>query len=389
MAYISSNANRWYCATEGSYGQLAAISAANRIPAVNMTAQIQRAKSQRKDKTGSRTWAGLPQGMRTQTSFDLKTYMRDWADPSTLPPHGPLFEAAMGAGGNLWAGGTPGPATTTSSITFLAPHGLVPGQAVASAGEIRFVAAVVDASTVVLNAAFSTAPIAGVPLGPTATYTLASDLPSLSLYDYWDPATAVQRVLAGAAVDQTSIKLNGDFHEFEFKGMAQDVIDSVSFAAGQGGSPVFPAEPQINGFSYSPVPGNLGQVWLGVIPNQFLTVSAASVQLRNNINLRTREFGYSLPQGIAPGQREISMTLELFGQDDIATMSLYQAARQRDPMGVMFQLGEVSGQLMGVYLQSVVPSVPEFDDSDTRLKWKFQDSRAQGTSNDEIIVAFG
>ncbi|MDE3196799.1 MAG: hypothetical protein KGN84_10675, partial [Acidobacteriota bacterium] len=200
---------------------------------------------------------------------------------------------------------------------------------------------------------------------------------------------AVQRVLSGAAVDETTIKLNGDFHEFEFKGMAQDAIDSVSFASGQGGVTAFPAEPAVGAYSYSPVPGNLGQVWLGVIANQFLTVSAASIQFRNNINLRTKEFGSALPQGIAPGQREISMSLELFEQDDIDTLSLYQAARQRDPMGVMFQLGNVAGQLMGIYMQSVVPSVPEFDDSDTRLRWKFQENRAQGTNDDELIVAFG
>ena len=40
-----------------------------------------------------------------------------------------------------------------------------------------------------------------------------------------------------------SVKLNGDFHEFEFKGSAQDIIDSVSFTTGQGGATTFPAEP--------------------------------------------------------------------------------------------------------------------------------------------------
>src|SRR5665213_237924 len=388
MAYISSNANRWYCATESAYGQIAAIAAANRIPAVNMTAQLQRVKSQRKDKTGSRTWTGAPLGMRTQTTFDLKTYMRDWADPTTLPPHGPLFAAAMGGAGTLWTGGTP-VSGTASSVTFGGPHGLVPGQAVVSGGEIRFVAAVADVSTVVLNAPFSVVPVPGVPLGPTATYTLATALPSVSLYDYWDPSTAVQRVLTGAAVDRTTIKLNGDFHEFEFKGMAQDIVDSASFTAGQGGAATFPAEPAVVPSSYSPVAGNLGQVWLGIIPNQFLTVSAASVELKNNVDLRAKEFGSSLPQGIAPGQREVSMSLELFGQDDTATLALYQAARQQDPMGVMFQLGQVGSQLMGIYLQNVVPVVPEFDDSETRLKWKFQDTRAQGTMDDEIVIAFG
>ena len=181
MAYISSNANRWYCAQESAYGQIAAITAANRIPAVTMTAQLQRAKSQRKDKTGSRTWLGLPQGVRTQASYDMKSYMRDWPDMTILPPHDPLFQAALGMPGVLWAGGTPNTGTAASSVVFMAPHGLAPGQAVTSAGEIRFVAAVADALTVVLNAPFSTAPVAGVPLGATATYSLAESLPSVSL----------------------------------------------------------------------------------------------------------------------------------------------------------------------------------------------------------------
>jgi hypothetical protein len=388
MSYISSNANRWYCATESAYGQIAAISATNRIPAVNMTAQVKLAKSQRKDKTGTRTWAGLPQGMRTQTSFDLTTYMRDWADQTTLPPHDPLFEATMGMPGNLWPGGTP-TSGTTSSIVFGAPHGLNPGQAIVSGGEIRFVAAVADAMTIVLNAPLSAAPVPGVPISPTATYSLASILPSFSLFDYWDPSTAVQRVIAGAAVDQATIKLNGDFHEFEFKGSAQDIVDSASFTSGQGFATTFPPEPAVSAYTYSPVPGNLGEVWLGVIPNQFLTLSSASIQIKNNVDMRANEFGSSLPQGIAPGQREVSMSFELFSGDDAATLSLYQAARQRSPMEAMFQLGQQGGQLLGIYLPSVVPVVPEFDDSKNLLQWKFQDSRAQGTMDNEIVIAFG
>ena len=73
----------------------------------------------------------------------------------------------------------------------------------------------------------------------------------------------------------------------------------------------------------------------------------------------------------------------------LPTEALYQAARQQLPMSVMFQLGQVGSQLLGIYLPSVVPMVPEFDDSDTRLKWRFEDVRAQGTDNDEIVVAFG
>ena len=356
---------------------------------MKLTAQQQRAKSQRLDKTGSRTWQGLPVGMRVQTSFDITSYMRDWQDPTTLPSHGPLFESAMGAPGSLWAGNTAGAGSTITSIVFATAHGLAVGQAITSGSEIRFVSTVVDPTTVVVNAPFSEAPALNAALGQTATYRLAEQLPSFSFFDYWDPVTAVQRVVTGAAVDNMTVKLNGDFHQFEFKGTAQDLIDSSSFVTGQGGQTSFPAEPALDGFTYSPVPGNLGEVWLGVFPTQFLSVSAASIQVQNSLDTRSKEFGTSLPLAIVPGPRSVSMTLELFSQDDLATIALYQAARQQAPVSVMFQLGQIPGQLMGICLQSLVPSVPAFDDSDKRLRWKFTDTRAQGTAENEIVVAFG
>jgi hypothetical protein len=55
----------------------------------------------------------------------------------------------------------------------------------------------------------------------------------------------------------------------------------------------------------------------------------------------------------------------------------------------MLQLGQQTGQLVGIYLKSVVPEVPDFDDSDRRLEWKFENCRAQGSINDEIALAFG
>jgi hypothetical protein len=389
MSYISSNANRWYCGRESAFGEIPPVTAANRIPAVKLASQQQREKSQRKEKTGSRTFQGMPQGMRLQTTFDLTSYMRDWPDPTVLPSHGPLIEAAMGASGVLWGGGAAAAGSTASSIKFSTPHGLTPGQAITSSGELRFVAAVADTTTVVLNGPFSVAPVLDAALGQTATYGLATQLPSVSLFDYWDPSTAIQRVLSGGAVDKMSVKLNGDFHQFEFKGTAQDLIDSSSFAAGQGGASIFPAEPALGDFSYSLVPGNLGQVYLGVVPNQFFSVSNASVQIQKDLDTRSKEFGTMLPRAIVPGMRSVAVTLELFGQDDEATTTLYQAARQQSPISLMFQMGQMPGQMLGIYLKSLVPSVPQFDDSDKRLLWKFTDTKAQGTVEDEVVVAFG
>ena len=389
MSYILSNSNRLYTALESSYGLVGAITSGNRIPAVKLSVQQQLVVNGRQDKTGSRTFPGVPAGGRKQTSFALNTYLTNWQKTSPGPSYGPLFQAALGGTPVQSAGGEVSAATTGGALGFSAAHGLSVGQAVASASELRFVGSVVDANNVVLNAPFTILPATGAAMQATVTYAPATVLPSVTVFDYWDPATAVQRVINGAAVDEMAIQVNGDFHEFQFGGLAQDVLDSSSFSTGEASLQGFPAEPALAAFDYSIVPGNLGQAWVGTTASEFFTVTNASIVLKNNLETRAREFGSSLPLAISPGRRVVATSLELYSQDDAATEGLYQAARQQTPISVMLQLGNVSGQMMGVYLQSVVPDVPEFDDSTNRLQWKFRPSRAQGTVDNEIAVAFG
>ena len=99
---------------------------------------------------------------------------------------------------------------------------------------MRFVAAVQDENTVILNAPFNNPPTAGSAIGTTITYVLAESLPSVSVFDYWDPSNAVQRIVDGAAMDTMTVKVNGDFQEFDFAGPARDLIDSASFTSGPG-----------------------------------------------------------------------------------------------------------------------------------------------------------
>ncbi|MGD0498505.1 MAG: hypothetical protein ABSC23_08710 [Bryobacteraceae bacterium] len=387
--YVSSNANRFYAALESAYGLAATATAASRIPAVKLAVTQQRESAPRKDKTGSRTFAGLPPGGRKRTTFDLQTYMTSWQKPAGQPGYGPLFQAALGGTPLGFGGGTAASSDANGRLGFQAAHGLAAGQAVSCGGEVRFVAAIVDTSTVQLNAPFTVLPATGAPVAATITYAPATVLPSVSIFDYWTPATAVQRLLCGAAVDEMDIQVNGDYHEFRFRGLAQDVMDSSSFSGEAAGLQSFPAEPALDAFDYSIVPGNMGQAWLGTSPTQFLTLTAASVTLKNGLDMRSREFGSNLPQAISPGQRTVTATFDLYSLDDQATNGLYQAARQQSPISVMFQLGEVEGQVMAVYLQSVIPEVPEFNDGENRLQWQFRSSRAQGTVDDEIAVAFG
>src|SRR5581483_8778332 len=83
-------------------------------------------------------------------------------------------------------------------------------------------------------------------LAPAVTYSLATALPSVTLYDYWDPVAAVSRVVAGAAVDALEISVNGDYHEFVFSGPAADLLDSSSFVPGSAGLASFPTEPALS-----------------------------------------------------------------------------------------------------------------------------------------------
>ena len=386
-SYISSKANRFYTALEGAYGQVGSIGSGNRIPALKLTVQQQMEVTNRKDKTGSRTFAGLPAGGRRRTNFELQTYLTSWNKPA-IPGYGPLFQAALGGTPLSFAGGTVASCTAGGRLGFGGSHGLSVGQAVSSGGEIRFVAAIADASTVQLSAPFTILPAAGAALAAAITYVPGTELPSVSVFDYWTPVTAVQRLLCGAAIDQMEILVNGDYHEFHFKGLAQDVLDSGSFSGSVGQLQSFPAEPALDAFDYAIVPGNMGQAWLGTSPTQFFTVTNASIVVKNALDMRSKEFGSNLPRAVSPGERTVTAAFDVFSLDDNATKGLYQAARQQSPICVMFQLGEVGNQMMGVYLKSVIPEVPEFDDGQNRLQWKFRASRAQGTVDDEIAVAF-
>jgi hypothetical protein len=387
--YLSSNNERIYCALESSYGVIPVITGSNRIPALKMKAKQVPEQTSRKDKTGTRTFVGMPNQIRETTTFEVDTLLTAWSNTSAAPAYGPLFQCAMGGAPVIWGGGTVASVTGGTEIAFTAAHGLSPGQAVTFSGEMRFVTGIQDTVTLFINAPFNTTPVGGSAMGPTINYSLAESLPSASIFDYWDPSTAVQRIVEGAALDKMQIKINGDFQEFDFSGPARDLVDSASFVSGEGGLTAYPAEPIVADFDYTIVPGHLGEIWIGIPQAQFLTITSGELTLENNIELRVKEFGSDYARCIAAAERDVTLNFSLFEMADVQTKALYQAARQRSPISVMLQLGEQAGQLCGAYMTAMVPMVPEFDDSETRLQWKFQNNRAQGTMDDELYIAFG
>lgn len=388
--YISSNDERLYAAIETGFGDAAEVTAADRIPVVRFEAIQRPERPARRDKTGSRTFRGYSFDLRKRTQFEVSTYLSSSDDPATGPAYGSLVQGALGGAPESFGGAEVATSDSLGRISFSGSHGLSFGRAVTFGGEIRFVAGVPDAATIMLNNPFTLRPGPGSWVGPTVTYRPAKRLPSVSIYDYWSPETAVHRLVCGGGVDRMRLLINGDFHELEFAGVARELIDSVSFAGGgSSGLSSFPSEPSSAGFEYSIVPGQLGQAWLGPFSTRFFTITSAEVDIENNIDLRDREFGGGQSGCLVAGERRVSLSFSLFESDDDSTKALYQAARQRSPISVFFQLGQQAGQMCGIWLTSVVPEIPEFDDSETRLQWRFTSSLAQGIAEDEIFVAFG
>jgi hypothetical protein len=387
--YISSSENRFYAAIEPQYGTAATVTETNRIPGGKLKIHEEVKTPRRLDKTGSRTFVGVPNGFRRRTTFELTALMTGWTDTSGEPAYGPLFQGALGSLGLHFGGGTVQASQEPTRVTFASAHGLQPGQAVSYGGDIRFVASVADAASVTLNAPFSSQPQPGDPVGATVTYLPGARLPSVSVFDFWDPVESVQRILTGGAVDRLELGVNGDFHQFTFKGIGRELVDSASFSDGQAGLSTFPVEPPSVGWNFSLVPGNLGQVWIGATASQYFSIIEAQIALDNNLETRSKEFGLTGPQCIAPGMRSVEAAFRLYANTEAGTKELYQAARQRSPMSMMMQLGQTTGHLCGVYMKSFVPEVPDFDDEENRLQWRFKACRAQGTVNDELAVAFG
>ena len=209
--YVSSRENRFYASLEAGFGLVAAASESNRLPAVRLRASQKVARVVRRDKTGSRTFVGLPSGLRKETSFELETYLTSWGSGNSAPSCGPLFQAALGGAPLVFGGGTVA-SITGSQLQFSGAHGLVSGQGISCGGEVRFVTAIADEQTVILNAPFTNEPAAGWPVDRTVTYRPATELPSISVYDYWSPDSSVHRILAGAAVNRLKVDINGDIY---------------------------------------------------------------------------------------------------------------------------------------------------------------------------------
>ena len=202
--YISSNNERIYVALESTYGMVPAITIQNRIPLVKLTAKQVPEQTSRSDKTGTRTFVGLPNTIRENDELSTQ-HVDDGVDEPDRSSRvmGRCFRRRWAGRRCSVTGGTVASVTNQTEIQFTAAHGLSAGQAVTFSGEMRFVAAIEDTTTIFMNAPFTNVPTAGSAFGTTMTYALAESLGSVSIFDYWDPSD-------GGAEDR---RRRGDGHD--------------------------------------------------------------------------------------------------------------------------------------------------------------------------------
>lgn len=384
--YINSTNERLYGALETGFGAATTLTPQDRLSFRSLKLREESVRATRKDKTGSRTRFAPHPEVRRESTFDLQCYFpgREPANPVDAMTN--LVESALGGDRRTATGlAVSGVSSTPPGLTFGAPHGLAEGQGLRFGGQLRFVKAVPDAHSVTLSAPFDNGIQAGSMLGVSATIFPGETPRSLTLGNYWTPGGGLDRILAGSVIDEMEIALNSDFHGARFRGITREVVSASAFDGGHTGLIQFPAEPSANYQSFLLVPGHIGRLFLGGIEFYLLSLT---LRLRNQVDARAREFGWSVAPCYSADLREVSVQFGLYASTKEAVVGLHAMARQREETGLSIQLGNKPGQLVGIHIPRFIPEIPEIADAESRVVMSYPGSLAYGVMNDELSIAF-
>lgn len=383
--YIGTHSNRIYLKSEIDHPELNNMTASRVAPVTSLRVSSKRKQLVRRDKTGYRSESPVLGPQRELVEVSMNAYGTGWDGDPGKSAISPILESGFCAASVLGAN-LPVSVAAGSQLTFAADANLSVGSALAFGSEIRFVAAVAGPRDVTLNAPFSIVPVTGSSVEGCANLAAGDSVRTMSVLDTWSPAQAVQRLLAGVTADQLSININNDFLEIGMRGFARNLVDSVSGVGGAGF--VFPAPPAGAGNSLAaPIAGHLGQALLGIEGFSVCTLTEAKITIDNNIDPRTDEFGCYGTKAYTLGKRRVSLDMTLFERNDALSQTLYTNAVNNIPVPVMLQIGNQPGSMFGIYLPAVLFAVPEFEDTQSRLLWRFRSSLALGAENDEIFIA--
>ncbi len=384
--FINATNERLYGGLESQYGLARALAGTDRLSFRQLKVAERTRRTERRDKTGTRTRFAPHPEVRTDNRFELDCYFAGRSAEDPIDGVTNLVEGTLGGERRSWEGLTVSDASGEGAVVgFNAAHGLQVGQAIRFQGQLRFVKAVNSTTVVTMSAPFGAGFQAGSTTGKAITLWPGDKPKPLTLGNYWSPAGTLDRVLAGCVVNEMSIALNSDFHGASFRGSVREVASVTGFAAGSTGLASFPSEPANPTQAFQLVPGHVGRLFLGGVEYYLLDLSLRFV---NNADATTREFGMALSPCYSADLRELSLQFQLYAAEDAAVNQLHILARSRQETDLTIQLGNQPGQLVGIYVPRFVPEIPELKEADARVLMSYPKSLAYGVSNDEITVAF-
>jgi hypothetical protein len=238
-----------------------------------------------------------------------------------------------------------------------------------------------------LAAAFGKA--ATISAGVSVTYSLADNLtatpsPSLSIFNFRDPATTIQQIAAGAAVKTMSLAFNNNgVQKVSFSGPAKYVVESHRFSgeptANKCGLTAFPARPSSPVYNGSPVLGWNGSVSIG--GNSWPTLRSANLSVDFARELQMDVFGAGLAVAIMQGQRSWPVDLTIYA-DDSANFQALIAALTTTVQSVVIVVGNVAGNTHTFNLNNILFDRETMDASARNWSVKIK-GNASGTNLDE------
>jgi hypothetical protein len=386
LEYISTFSNMFYLRADTNTEGPLQLADARRAPIESLQISVKRKQLYRTDKSGHRSRNAVLGPQRENIDLSINANVTGWSDRSEEPILAPLFASAVAAPGkpgtNLTVASVAG-----SNVTVMGSPSIWVGMALSFSDEIRFVRSVIDANTFELNGSFSAALQAGSVLLGCTSFAPGASVETFELFEFWSPSAAVQRAISSACANRTTFEINSDFVTMRIEGFAKTLTDSVTNSL----SPLeFPALSSANPQSdslISPIAGHLGQALFGAAGKRLCTIVQGRVSIDNGIQSRSDEFGCFGTKSFTLGRRSVELDLNLYQRNDEVSQELFAAAVRNEPVSIMLQLGSGQGNMLGIYMPSVLMPVPSFVDSESRVLWKFSGAQSVGSQDDEVFLA--
>ncbi len=223
----------------------------------------------------------------------------------------------------------------------------------------------------------------------SVTYALADNLtatpaPSLSIFNYRDPATTLQQISVGSVVKTLNLSFNENgAQKISFSGPSKYVLENHRFAgeptANKCGLTTFPVRPASPVYNGAPVLGWNGGVTIG--GNTYATLRSGSLAVDFNRELQTDVLGAGLAIGVMQGERSWPIELTLYA-DDSANFQALIAALTATVQTVVMTIGNVVGNIHTFTLAGILFDRQSMDSSGRNWSIKIK-GKASGTNLDE------